>query len=144
MQRGYVRLWRKTIDCRSVSRGANHIAVMTWVLLHANWCERYVNGIRIERGQMLTSLAKLSEELHISVQSVRTVLHNLTTDGFLTVKSTNKYSIITVCNFSTYQAEETPEQQTNQQTTNKQSTSNQQQQNNYKNYYQTCHQNSQQ
>ena len=140
MQRGYIRLWRKLADSKSASRGANHIAVMVWMLLHANWCERYINGICVERGQLVTSVASISTDLRISVQSVRTVLHNLTTDGFLTIKSTNKFSVVTILNFSTYQAEETPDQQTNQQTSNKQVTNKQQQQNNYNNYnnYNMC------
>lgn len=133
MHRGFIRLWRKTADSQSASRGANHIAMMAWLLMQANWSEKFVNGIRIDRGQLLTSVAKLSAELRISVQSVRTVLHNLTTDGFLTIKSTNKYSVITICNFNTYQVDENTDQQTNQQTSNKQATNKQQQQYNNKN-----------
>lgn len=133
MHRGFIRLWRKTADSQSASRGANHIAMMAWLLMQANWSEKFVNGIRIDRGQLLTSVAKLSAELRISVQSVRTVLHNLTTDGFLTIKSTNKYSIVTICNFNTYQVDENADQQTNQQTSNKQATNKQQQQYNNKN-----------
>jgi hypothetical protein len=53
----------------------------------------------------------------MSQQEIRTCLSKLKSTGELTNESTNKYRIITLCNFEEYQKVLTEEQQANQQTT---------------------------
>ena len=65
-----------------------------------NWC-----GIVIKPGQFVTTLAELSERLNMTIRQVRTVLSRLVQTGEITVETTNRYSLITVCNWTLYQSE---------------------------------------
>lgn len=131
MERGYIKLWRKMLDSKSASRGANYIAMMVYLLLRANWQSCFFNGQEIQRGEVAISLSSLSEALGISMQTTRTVLKNLQNDNFLVLKSTKRFTSITICKYADYQVLENSDQQTtnkeltnDQQTTNKQLTKN--------------------
>ena len=85
----------------------------------------------VERGQLVTSTLRLAAELNLSRQSIRTCLNKLQTTGEITIKSTNKNTIVTICKYDDYQQIEklnqpTKKKQSNNQTTNKQPTTNQQ------------------
>ena len=60
-------------------------------------------GITIERGQCITSLDKLAKRCNLSVKQIRGILKKLEGQGFLARKGTNLYSIITICNYDSYQ-----------------------------------------
>lgn len=89
---------------------------------HQNVCW---HGITIERGQLITSRERLSRELHCSEQQVRTMISKLQKTNEITTKATNKYTIITVCNYDRYQSANDNEQPTNQPTNNQQITNEQ-------------------
>ena len=72
-------------------------------ILKANWKPGVWKGQPYKRGQFITSLPILAKELGCSVQNIRTALRHLTLTGELTDKATNKYRIITVCNYDKYQ-----------------------------------------
>ena len=74
---------------------------------------------------MVTSVAALVEFTGLTTQQVRTALKNLQSTKEITIKTTNKYSIITICKYEQYQTFDTNEQQTNnKQITNEQQTNN--------------------
>lgn len=76
-------------------------------------------------GDFIFGRKKASKELKISEQSIRTFVEFLKTSQNITIKTTNKYSIISIVNWDTYQNEETStNQQINQQLTNNQPTTN--------------------
>ena len=135
MYRGYIKIYRKMLDSKSASRGANYIAMMVYLLLKACWNEGAFKGKVLAKGEVAFTLPALAHDLGLSVQTVRTVLKNLSQDGFISVekstdkstdKSTGKFTTVTICNFSIYQAQNTDGQQINQhddqQTTNRQLT----------------------
>ena len=64
------------------------------------------------------------EQTGLTVQKIRTALTKLKSTGELTVKTTNKFSIITVTNYELYQSDNMPLTD-NQQSTNSQLTGNQ-------------------
>ena len=76
----------------------------------------------INTGQILTGRKSLARETGLSEQQARTALLTLShpTIGFLTIKSTNRFSIISIDKYSQYQSDSTIT------LTNKQPTSNQQ------------------
>jgi hypothetical protein len=99
--------------------------------LKANHEPRKWFGTEINPGEFITSRDKLSSETGISTQSIRTILNRLKSTNEITIKSTSKYTKITICNWDTYQntEEQTNQvinQQTNQQLTNNQPATNQQ------------------
>ena len=107
------------------------VAMWIHLLLTANWCDKRWRGITIKRGQLLTSRTRLSDEVGTSDQQTRTCLERLQSSGEITCEATNKYTIITICKYDTYQsiflAEQPAEQPTNnQQNPNKQPTKPQQ------------------
>lgn len=82
-------------------------------------------GQIIERGQLITGIFTLHKQTGISIQIIRTCLDRLVRTGEITRKSTNRYSIITICNYADYQnQDEAPQQTTNNQLTNNQQTTN--------------------
>jgi len=96
-------------------------------LLKANWKEAKFIGKIIPRGSFVTSRKKLSEELGISEQSIRTSINRLKLTNEITIQTTNKFTIINVVNYDKYQKRK--EEVTNQTTdtiSNKQPTTNQQ------------------
>lgn len=118
MYRGYTKSWRKKYEGRTASRGLLYLGAMDWLVGNANWKEGWHDGIKIERGQLFAGRAMLSSEWKVSEQTVRTILSNLGNDGFLTIRSTKRGSIITVLNFTTYQSNEELNQPTDQPTAN--------------------------
>ena len=94
-------------------------------ILKANWKDGSWKGQPYKRGQFITSLQSLANELGCSVQNIKTALKHLISTGELTSKATNKYRIITVCNYDKYQVDNRQDNKVltiNQQTTNKQLT----------------------
>jgi len=79
---------------------------MVHLLLHclikANHAPKVWRGIPIDRGQFITGLDSLSRETGISVRSIRTCLKRMEGKE-LTSKTTNKFRVITINNYSTYQ-----------------------------------------
>lgn len=97
--------------------------VFVHLLLNANHKDKKWRGVRVMPGQRITSLAKLSKELGIKVQPIRTAINKLKSTGEITTKTTNKYTIITILNWNYYQIA-TSDITNEQQTTNKQLTTN--------------------
>lgn len=109
------------------------VHVYTYLLLSANYEDKKWRGILVSRGSFISGINSLSENLGLSKQSIRTCLNHLKSTGEITIKSTNKFSIITICKYDDYQiisdeANTQTNNQTNipstrnQQTTNKQPT----------------------
>ncbi|HDA7939429.1 TPA: DnaD domain-containing protein [Staphylococcus aureus] len=62
--------------------------------------------VTVERGQRLTSILTLSDLFNWSRFKVRTFLDLLESDGMLEVKTTSKYTLITIVNYDFYQSEQ--------------------------------------
>lgn len=59
--------------------------------------------IRVERGQLVTGLFTLSHETGATHRKLRTSLEILRKCSFLTLQPTQRYTIITICNYELYQ-----------------------------------------
>lgn len=97
------------------------------MLITANHKDKNWRGITVKRGQLVTGLHSLSKATGLSIQQIRTCFTRLKSTNEITIKSTNKYSVITLTNYSSYQDKpenQQAEQQAEQQTSNKQSTTN--------------------
>jgi hypothetical protein len=71
-------------------------------LIKANFKPRYWKGDLIKRGQFITSISNLADELGWSLQSIRTYVSKLEKYKELTKESTMQYTTITVCNYEVY------------------------------------------
>lgn len=125
MCQGFITLHRKMLEWEWYTD--NNVKVLfLHCLFKANHKAKKWQGITIERGQFITGRKQLSLETGLTEQQVRTALTKLNGKE-LTIKTTNKYSVVTVVNYSTYQdIDNKINQQVNQQITNKQPTNNQQ------------------
>lgn len=129
MHRGYIKLWRKSIEsqvwdnpdvwrfwtyCLMKASHKNHTAVIGF------------QEVDLEPGQFIFGRKIASEETGLSEQTIRTCIKYLKHKN-LTIKPTNKFSIISIINWDGYQSQENEiNQQPNHEVTNNQPTSNQQ------------------
>ncbi len=123
---GWVKLHRKLLET-SFYKHSPTVHLFIHLLISANKQEQEFlfnkKIIKIEAGQLVTGRKILSEKTGISTQSIRTALVNLKVTNTITIKTTTKFSIITVLNWNEYQ--EVTNKLTNQQpTTNQQLTTN--------------------
>lgn len=122
MEGSYIKLFRKIAGWEWYDN-PNMLALWIHLLVDANYRPAKWHGMDIEKGQLVTSISDLAKKTGLSVQQTRTCLSNMQKCNQVTIKSTNKYTIITICNYDSYQDCERTEQQTNnKQTTNKQQT----------------------
>lgn len=101
------------------------------LLLKANFKDNYWKDVFVKRGQFITSIEHLAEETGLTVQQTRTALSKLKSTHEITIKTTSKYSLITIEKYDFYQRNNkkatntlTNEITNNQQTNNKQITTN--------------------
>lgn len=136
MCNGWIKLHRKILDWEWFTSPST-LQLFIYLLLRANKEDKKWRGILIKRGQLVTSVATISEETKLSTQQVRTSLNRLKSTNEITSKTTNRFTLVTVCKYESYQLFEDTEQQTKQQalqqTNNKQITNKQQQLKNNKN-----------
>jgi len=121
MSSGWIKLHRSITEWEWYNDN-NTFKVFIHCILKANRIPKQWQGITINVGNFVTSYNKLAVETHLSVQNVRTVLNKLIDTKELILKSTNRYSIITVCNYKRYQLSIKDEQQSINTPTNKQLT----------------------
>ena len=130
MDEGWIKMFRRFLDWEWYG-DTNMVRLFLHLLLKANFEDRRWRGMTIKKGQIVTSSLTLSDETHMSRQCVRTCLARLEQTGEILQKSTNKFTLITICKYVDYQGcviEGQPT--TNQQLTNNQPTTNQQLTNN--------------
>jgi biotin operon repressor len=98
----FIKLSRKIQSWRWY-QDANTMRVFVHILLNANVYDHDFENITVKRGQWVTSVNKISEQLNISTRSIRTALNHLKSTNEVAIKTTPKYSIITVKNYNQYQ-----------------------------------------
>lgn len=85
------------------------MALWLHILLRANYEDKKWQGIVIPRGSFVTSISALSSATGLTTKQVRTNMARLISTGEAASKSTNKYTIITVCKYDSYQVGEDDE-----------------------------------
>lgn len=123
---GWIKLHRKLLDWQWYD-DTNIVRVFLHLLLKANFEKKNWHDISIERGQIVTSVKNLAAETHLSAMQIRRALTQLQKTKEITIETTNKYTMITICNYAKYQCFDSDEQQTNnKQITNEQQSNNKQ------------------
>ena len=123
----YIKLHRKFMEWEWY-KNWNVFTVFIHCLLKANWKDKKWEWDIIKRWEFITSYQTLANELSwkhnkFTVMQVRTALKKLNVTGEITIKTTNKFTIVKVNNYNEYQVNNT---QDNNQITNKQQTNNNQ------------------
>ena len=99
---GWIKLHRKLLKWEWIE-SSKHLGLFIHILLRANYETTRWRGRVIKPGQLLTGRKQLSKWSGLTEQSVRTVLKDLKSTNEITIKSTSKYSIITLTRWSDYQ-----------------------------------------
>lgn len=127
---GWIKLHRKFLQWEWFTVD-EMVKLFIYLLLSANHEDGNFQGVEVKRGQVITGLNKLSFNTGISIQTLRTCLKRLEKTSEINIQSTNKFSIITICNYDTYQSDQQATNKqpnkpltSNQQATNKQLTTN--------------------
>lgn len=71
--------------------------------MSANHTDRMCRDVKVLRGQILTSLVKLSRRWKWDRKTVRNFLRNLEYGSEVRTAKTNRYTLITICNYERYQ-----------------------------------------
>ena len=121
MSDGWILLHRKFLEWEWYD-DINTKVVFLHCLFRANYEDNKYRGTTIKRGQFITGRDKFAKEVGLSAQKVRTCWNKLQSTGEISIKSTSAGSVITVCNYNTYQKKP---KSTNQRLTNDQPTTNQ-------------------
>ena len=125
MDRGWIKLWRKLEDWSwRKDPLTSHLFIN--LLLMANHKPYEFMGFKINRGQVVTGRFKLAETLGLTEQNIKTSFYKLKSTNEITIKSTNRFSIVSIVNYEIYQSESTSKltskSNNNQTTTNQQLT----------------------
>lgn len=134
---GWIKIHRKFLDWQWFKK-PEAVQLFIYMLLKANHKDGNWQGHEIKKGQFITSAQTISNDTKLSLQVVRTLLKKFELTNEIIVKSTNKFTMLTICKYECYQDESntTNKQLTNkQQTTNKQLTTNKNDKNNKENIY---------
>ena len=103
---GFILLSRKLNNNDSsfqYCRNNDHRWMFIMSLLMANYEDKVWNGIEVKRGQFLTSRKHFAKASHTTERKVRDFFDNLSKVSFLTTKTTNRYTLVTICNYDRYQ-----------------------------------------
>lgn len=98
------------------------VQLFLYLLLKANTEDRRWQGMEVKRGQLVTSVATIQKELGLTRQKTRTCIERLISTNEITTKSTNRFMVITICNYGKYQNVASETNQQNNQTANHQAT----------------------
>lgn len=115
------------------------VVLTLWIhiLIEANYVDKEWQGIKVGAGELLTSVAKLSQTSGQSIQQTRTALKKLESTNEITCKTTNKYTLIHVNKWNEYQTnnKQVTSKSTNKSTSHLTTTKEVQEIQEYKNIY---------
>ena len=105
MADGWIKLHRKSIESRVFSDPALW-RLWTWCLLRANHSTGYFAGDEIARGSFATGTRVAGETLGLSPSTVHRGLKKLAEWRMISLEVKRGYSVVTVCNYDTYQGDD--------------------------------------
>ena len=95
---GWIGINRDIINS-SIYKDHGAMRVLLHLLLTVNYSAVEWQSITIDRGETVTSLKRLSEELGMSKNTLLKSLSTLESSGEISKRTTNKYTLIRVVNY---------------------------------------------
>lgn len=111
---GFIKMHRKMVDWEWY-KDPNTFRVFIHLLLSASYKDTEFRGYQIKPGQVVCGRKQLAEELGLSESAIRTSLNHLKSTNEIAIKSTNKFSIITIKKWRKYQSVDVDNSQQNSQ-----------------------------
>ena len=103
--RTYIKIFRKMLSWGWYG-DTNTVRVFLHILLRANYQDSEYRGHKIPAGSCVFGRKKWAKELGLSERQVRTALSHLQSTNEITIKATNKFSVITLVKWEFWQIEE--------------------------------------
>ena len=119
MTSGWIKLHRKIKEWEWY-KDSQVVHLFYHLIVSANDRDKKWKYFNIRRGEFVTSVRNISEETGIPVISVRRKLEILEKSGAILRKTTNKFTLITICKYDSYQSTEQASEQTSEQTSEQQ------------------------
>ena len=114
MTSGWIKLHRKIKEWEWY-KDSQVVHLFYHLIVSANDRDKKWKYFNIRRGEFVTSVRNISEETGIPVISVRRKLEILEKSGAILRKTTNKFTLITICKYDSYQSTEQTSEQTSEQ-----------------------------
>jgi hypothetical protein len=109
MAEGWIKLWRQSIDSRVFS-DAELWKLWTWCLMRANHADRYFEGELVPRGSFVSGSRSAAEVLGSSSSTVHRQWKRLADWGMIVLNVKRTFTIITICQYETYQGDESDDE----------------------------------
>ena len=127
---GHIKIDRRILNWEWY-RDSNMVHVFLHLLLNANYTDGRFQGVLVKRGQLIIGRLKLAMALGLTERQIRTCLNKLKMTNEISIQTTNKFSIVTICKYDSYQSSQVKSDQQNdpqsvKPKTNKRPTSDQQ------------------
>jgi len=106
----WIKIHRSVINSYSFADPVT-FKIWVWMLLKANYKPSHVPlnhgkgivSIKVDRGQFIFGRNKAAEELEINGSTIYRHIQKLEAEKQITIEANNQYSLITICNYNTYQ-----------------------------------------
>ena len=102
MGKRYIKLYEQITEWEWFHQ-PNTLCLFIYLLLKAYYKDTMVGGKLIKRGQIVTSLPKLSTGTGLTIRQTRTALSHLISTGEVTDESSNQNRVITIVKYDCYQ-----------------------------------------
>jgi hypothetical protein len=107
---GSIFLHRQLLES-SVFASEKRLKIWIWLLIKASYKSRFVNLkigngesiIELKRGELLFGRFTAEEQLSIDGSTIYKIIHWMESEGMIKIQSNNHFTIITICNYNTYQ-----------------------------------------
>lgn len=103
---GYIKLFRKITEWEWYE-DANTFRLFIHLILKANHKTEIWHGVEIKRGEIITSLNRLSTELKLGKQQIRTSINKLKITQEITQLKNKNYTYLSIKNYDSYQENNT-------------------------------------
>lgn len=118
MDRGYIKLWRKSLE-KGWLQNPKLWTFWSWCLLKASHRERKVvignQEITLKPGQFICGRNQAAIELHMNPSLIYRLSMRLKNERNLDIKSNNKFSVYSIINWTIYQGQEDESEQLSEQ-----------------------------
>jgi len=102
---GFIKLHRKILNWEWYS-DINTTRLFLHLLLTATHKSVKYKGRAIERGELITTLPRLSEATNLTIKELRTACEHLMNSGEISKKTAGRETVINVINYAIYQGED--------------------------------------
>lgn len=140
MNNTFILLARSILDSQ-VFANDKMLKIWVWCLCKANHKKSFVplkvgkgfTEVEVKRGQFIFGRSKAEDELFYDGSTIYKIMQKFEKLEMISIESNNQFSIITICNYDTYQTPDNYTVTTKEQASSKQRTSKSQPSNTYKN-----------